>query len=115
MRDIHINTLLYLVLAAMTIGATTAYFLQSINRATETQVEQLRPQVTEGLPASPSLRPTAPATPLPQPETNDQGDGEIFCAQVITQARDPNTGEVAEFPTPCDVPKGWEIQNSIVN
>lgn len=37
---------------------------------------------------------------------NDDG---TFCAQVITQARNPQTGEVKDFPTPCDVPNGWEM------
>lgn len=31
-----------------------------------------------------------------------------ICIQVITQARNPETGEVRDFPTPCDVPEGWE-------
>lgn len=29
------------------------------------------------------------------------------CAQVITRAKNLATGEVREFPTPCDVPQGW--------
>ena len=29
------------------------------------------------------------------------------CAQVITPAVNPLTGECREFPTPCDVPRGW--------
>lgn len=29
------------------------------------------------------------------------------CAQVITPAKDPQTGQCIEFPTPCDVPSGW--------
>lgn len=36
------------------------------------------------------------------------------CIQVITPARNPDTGEIQEFPTPCDVPEGWEpVQNDI--
>lgn len=31
------------------------------------------------------------------------------CIQVITLARNPQTGEVKDFPTPCDVPMGWEV------
>lgn len=31
-----------------------------------------------------------------------------LCIQVITQAKNPSTGEIKTFPTPCDVPKGWE-------
>ena len=33
------------------------------------------------------------------------------CIQVITPAQNPQTGEVREFPTPCDVPQGWIILN----
>lgn len=32
-----------------------------------------------------------------------------MCAQVLTDARDPSTGHVETFPTPCDVPDGWEV------
>lgn len=31
-----------------------------------------------------------------------------FCIQVITRARNPETGEERDFPTPCDVPEGWQ-------
>lgn len=34
------------------------------------------------------------------------------CIQVIQPAKNPNTGETREFPTPCDVPEGWEKVNS---
>lgn len=37
------------------------------------------------------------------------GGEEEFCIQVVTSARNPETGEFKEFPTPCDVPEGWEI------
>ncbi|MBI2822937.1 MAG: hypothetical protein HYX74_12005 [Acidobacteria bacterium] len=30
------------------------------------------------------------------------------CVQVIAPARNPLTGECRVFPTPCDVPDGWE-------
>ena len=30
------------------------------------------------------------------------------CIQVITYAKNPDTGEWQTFPTPCDVPEGWE-------
>ncbi len=30
------------------------------------------------------------------------------CKQVITPARNVKTGEVKDFPTPCDVPTGWK-------
>ena len=36
------------------------------------------------------------------------GGGGTVCAQVITPAMNPSTKECKEFPTPCDVPEGWE-------
>lgn len=30
------------------------------------------------------------------------------CIQVITPAKNLQTGECKDFPTPCDVPAGWE-------
>ena len=44
---------------------------------------------------------------------NNKDEG-VVCIQVITPARNPETGEIHEFPTPCDVPEGWEkIENDI--
>ncbi|MCK4555060.1 MAG: hypothetical protein KAT83_00480 [Candidatus Aenigmarchaeota archaeon] len=44
-------------------------------------------------------------------ESLDEGEkpvgAEEECAQVITPAKDPATGECREFSTPCDVPEGW--------
>ncbi|MBU4245650.1 MAG: thermonuclease family protein, partial [Nanoarchaeota archaeon] len=37
-----------------------------------------------------------------------------MCAQVITPAKNEKTGECKEFPTPCDVPAGWEKVNLCV-
>lgn len=44
-----------------------------------------------------SLSPVEPGKPA----------GNEVCAQVITPATNPATGECKEFPTPCDVPQGW--------
>lgn len=29
------------------------------------------------------------------------------CIQVITPAKNTQTGEIRDFPTPCDIPEGW--------
>lgn len=34
------------------------------------------------------------------------------CIQVLAPARNPLTGECRVFPTPCDVPEGWELGGS---
>lgn len=36
----------------------------------------------------------------------------LVCAQVITPAKNPLTGECKEFPTPCDVPSDWQRVDS---
>ena len=36
-------------------------------------------------------------------------DSQKICAQVITPAKNTKTGEMRDFPTPCDVPTGWEV------
>ena len=40
----------------------------------------------------------------PQPEAGPLSQG---CAQVVTAAVNANTGVCQQFPTPCDVPSGW--------
>ncbi|MFA5840664.1 MAG: hypothetical protein WC847_00075 [Candidatus Paceibacterota bacterium] len=42
----------------------------------------------------------------PGEENTDNSGG--MCAQVITRARNIETGEEKDFHTPCDVPVGWE-------
>ena len=42
-------------------------------------------------------------------------DTDEVCIQVITPARNPQTGEVRDFPTPCDVPEGWELVEPFAN
>lgn len=32
----------------------------------------------------------------------------INCVQVITPAKHLKSGEIRDFPTPCDVPAGWQ-------
>lgn len=41
----------------------------------------------------------------------DANDSEVDCMQVITYGTDPETGECKEFPTPCDVPDGWDASH----
>lgn len=43
---------------------------------------------------------------IPPLDEESKDDGQV-CVQVITPAKNPQTGEVRDFPTPCDVPEGW--------
>jgi hypothetical protein len=36
----------------------------------------------------------------------------VACIQVLAPARNPLTGECRVFPTPCDIPDGWERTSS---
>lgn len=36
----------------------------------------------------------------------------VACIQVITPAKNPQTGECKEFSTPCNVPSGWTVVES---
>lgn len=54
----------------------------------------------------------SPKMPLPKPTTSFPKSPEFvkpsICLQVITPAYNPrNPSECKEFPTPCDVPRGW--------
>lgn len=42
-------------------------------------------------------------------DEQSETDGGVVCAQVITPAKDPDTGEIVEYQTPCDVPDEWEV------
>lgn len=46
-----------------------------------------------------------------QPLQSDQK----VCAQIITPAKNPKTGECKDFPTPCDMPQGWDKVDECVN
>lgn len=55
-----------------------------------------------------------PPQQVPVTETAPQEEEGTVCIQVITPARHITTGEIKEFPTPCDVPQDWEvIQNDL--
>ena len=42
-------------------------------------------------------------------DPNKWNDEQPVCAQVITHAYNPKTGEEKDFSTPCDVPEGWIV------
>ncbi|MEK7531148.1 MAG: hypothetical protein AAB573_04770 [Patescibacteria group bacterium] len=51
---------------------------------------------------------------VPPTATTTEQDNMEVCIQVVTSARNPMDGEIREFPTPCDVPPGWDvIENDI--
>ena len=45
-------------------------------------------------------------------KNTESEDGTLFCAQVVTLAKNPETEECRQYPTPCDVPEGWTTETS---
>ncbi|MBI4252804.1 hypothetical protein HY623_01330 [Candidatus Uhrbacteria bacterium] len=50
----------------------------------------------------------ASAVMYPEDEIKKEKEELMACIQVIAPARNTATGEIKEFPTPCDIPDGWE-------
>jgi hypothetical protein len=51
----------------------------------------------------------------PSGTTNGNSSDDMVCAQVVTPARNKQTGETKEFPTSC-IPDGWErLDPNVVN
>ena len=59
-------------------------------------------------------------TGAPEAEVDDEEptacpkprDYQGMCAQVITWAKNPDTGDCCQYGSPCETPKGWETFNS---
>lgn len=60
---------------------------------------QTQVQIAQGIP----LPSASSAVPVPGSQVSEH----IVCVQVITYARNPNSGVCQAFSTPCDVPTGW--------
>ena len=75
--------------------------------------KKIRQRIEKGLGNGVGL--TKPKPPVEDDEENSKDKDEDkkgeFCIQVITPAKNLKTGECKEFPTPCDVPEGWEKVN----
>ncbi len=110
--NLKISTLLYLILAAIIVGSIIAYFTTKLARDQKTEILRSNIQNNVDNPTE-SFSPTYPGnTTEPNATTQESQpltEEEQICAQVITPAKDPDTGLVTDFPTPCDVPDGWII------
>jgi hypothetical protein len=106
--NIKNSIVLYISIVAIIIGIALAYFISYSDKKLEPETIRSGISEQQNIPSSTNTPPqqeiiVPEASPKPTP-TEDR-----ICAQVITPARDPNTGEIEEFPTPCDVPEGWEL------
>jgi len=107
--------LLIWILIGVIVVAGGAYYLgrQAIPKSLPNTV------ITSEFP-KPSFLPTIqPAIPSSAPSSTKSGvidyrsgkpklDNNKVCIEVITPAKNSNTGECKDFPTPCDVPEGWQ-------
>ncbi|HEX2252970.1 MAG TPA: hypothetical protein VHQ65_06865 [Thermoanaerobaculia bacterium] len=89
-----IRNLLLLACFGLLLVAPTAF-------ATEAAPAEM-PADVEAAPVAPDAAPLA----LEIPEAEEKQPG--GCIQVIVWARNPGSGECKQYPTPCDVPSGWD-------
>ncbi|MCC7356795.1 MAG: hypothetical protein IT410_04275 [Candidatus Doudnabacteria bacterium] len=101
-KQISNKSIAYFAIIAILIGLGIAYFVSQPNgnngsvevRTIKTgqEVEKIQPDRN------------TPSKPAEEVTSDDE-----FCIQVITPARNPQTGDTEDFPSPCDVPEGWEL------
>ena len=92
-RTLFTLALALVVLVAPAVGAEPA------QQAADTQ-----PVIDQELPEVPALEQQL----AEQPAAPAQEMSHVPCIQVITWGKHPGTGECIAFPTPCDVPGGWD-------
>jgi hypothetical protein len=108
--NIKISTLLYLILASIVVGSIIAYFTTKLAKDQRTEV--LRSGIQNNFENSTETFSPKYQSDILNPETTTPTtpkEEQQVCAQVITPAKDPDTGLVSDFPTPCDVPENWII------
>lgn len=103
-KDIQTHYVLAAAGVCIAVAVGLAYLLAPHLLRTKTEEDT----VTLGTSASQKPAPTS-KTPLPPAPKQNEAP---LCTEVITRAKDPASGTVRDFPTPCDVPVGWRIIKS---
>jgi tetratricopeptide (TPR) repeat protein len=106
----------------------TSHHLDVLENVLEKAPEQARPAIEKVIEASEEIRQRQffkgdeegegkkleegkPQTESPsgagESKKIEESEKPGVCIQVITPAKNPQTGECKEFSTPCEVPKGW--------
>lgn len=106
-QNVSNKYVLLLAFLAIIIGVGIASFaFKNKDKTEESQLRQI-PSVVE------SDKTNSPKTiPENSQSQNQNQSKDKICIQVITPAKNPETGETEDFPTPCDVPEGWKIIDS---
>ena len=107
LRPHHIpnRLVLYLSVIAILLGLGIAYWQ---SRDVDTGDPTIIRSITTPN-ESPQTFEVTPPTKSPAKTLNQTENEDTVCIQVITEARNPETGDTEDFPSPCDVPDGWEI------
>jgi hypothetical protein len=105
----HTRKTFYIVIVLLiALGAVFAFFDNA--KAPESEITSYEECVAAGYPimkSNPAQCRVSDGRTFTESALNQDSEGEL-CIQVITPARNPQTGEIVDFPTPCDVPEGWE-------
>lgn len=108
----HIHTKLLLVLiigaAVLGLGLAKAFYptKNPLIQDEQTTLDGELPYVFP--PATNPFEKTPPAAPSGNNSPAQAAKEPQLCIQVVTPAVNRDTLEIREFPTPCDVPEGWE-------
>lgn len=108
-KHLDYKILLGLIIVAGLLGLGLAkLFYPTANPLEEktTQTERLPIVFPEN---SPSPFPKSGSSIRPGKPQNNNKPKDGVCIQVVTTAVNKQTLELRQFPTPCDVPEGWEI------
>lgn len=104
MKDLKVSHVIITFVVIIALVITWAY--RGIFRDLNTPFNDGEPGMLD------ELTPQGETTePVIEESVDTSSDDEQVCIQVITPARNLETGEVREFSTPCDVPEGWERVN----
>lgn len=97
--------LLFAFIAIILGIAFASFYAKDKNKTEDVQLRQIPNDFEQ----SETIKPVI----IPENKQNNNPDSEKkVCIQVITPAKNLETGEVQDFPTPCDVPEGWKIIDS---
>jgi len=100
------------------VNAATAHHLQVLEQVRERVNEQAKEKIGEAIEKSKEVKERVEEQIRNRENeeessgSNENGEGDGVCIQVISYAENPETGECQQFSTPCDIPDGWEEEDN---
>lgn len=99
-----IKNIFWLIIVIAIITSVYLFTRSAPPKQPDTEIQK-KSETTENKNTKKQTNTSSPESPNNEEPANEIGD---FCIQVITYATNPDTNECEFFPTPCDVPAGWQ-------